>query len=192
MVLEYGHIYYEDILNRTIPVLDIRKSIVSALSYINNNIDEEFKKVVLIDDKNYTLNEIEKDEASLFVLNYYRELGLAPDLIYFEKVFYEKVCRIYSSIPKEILKVEYFRKEKKYVEFLCNENYKIPLKSIRNGNVSYSCQMLASLWTLEKSEIYSDRKVITVLSEKYQKVEMQIIELLRLSGYSVNNFHIWH
>lgn len=51
---------------------------------------------------------------------------------------------------------------------------------------------LASLSLKYKSEIYSDRKVITVLSEKYQKVEMQIIELLRLSGYSVNNFHIWH
>lgn len=100
--------------------------------------------------------------------------------------------RIYSNIAKENLKVEYFKRDDKYIEFLQTDNYKIPLKNIKDSQVTYSCQMLASLWTLMKSEIYKEKQIVTVLNKKYHKVEMHILDLLAHSGYSVNNVHLWY
>jgi hypothetical protein len=192
MIIEYGHIYYEDILNKKLPEDEIKKSINLALEYMKNLPYEKFETVVLLDDKNYDLNESEKKELIMFISNYYELLGLKPDYIYFEKVFYNDVERIYSNIAKNNLKLEYFKKEDKYVEFLQTANYKIPLKKIKDTKITYSCQMLASLWTLMKSEMYKEKQIVTVLNKKYHLVEMHILDLLKHSGYSINNIHLWY
>lgn len=192
MIIEYGHIYYEDILNNQIPVDEIQHSIDVTVAYMNEHPNEQFETVVLLDDKNYDLTDVEKSDLVLFVSDYYASLGLRPDSIYFEKVFYNDIMRIYSNIAKEKLKVEYFKRDDKYVEFLQTDNYKIPLKNIKDSQVTYSCQMLASLWTLMKSEIYKEKQIVTVLNKKYHKVEMHILDLLTHSGYSVNNVHLWY
>lgn len=192
MVIEYGHIYYEDILNDNIPEIEIKLSIKLALEYIKEHPEEQFKKVVLLDDKNYNLTNEDKIKITDWLYNYYFDLGLKPDYIYFEKIFSNDVDRIYSNISETNIKIEYFKKENKYVEFLHTEKYKIPLKKTKNLEIMYSCQMLASLWTLMKSEIYKDKNIITILNDKYFTVEMHILELLKHSGYSVKNIHLWY
>lgn len=192
MIIEYGHIYYEDILNKQIPEDEIKRSINVALSYMKTRPNEHFETVVLLDDKNYDLSESEKTELVGFISRYYEELGLKPHYVYFEKVFYNDVDRIYSNLAKNNLKVEYFKKEDKYVEFLQTGHYKIPLKKIKDTEVTYSCQMLASLWTLMKSEMYKEKQIVTVLNKKYHLVEMHILDLLKHSGYSIDNVHLWY
>ncbi len=192
MIIEYGHIYYEDILNENIKKDEIKKSIDIALDYMKSKPYEKFETVVLVDDKNYNLNMPEKKELIIFLSNYYSKLGLKPDHIFFEKVFYDSVERIYSNISKNNLKIEYFKKDDKYVEFLKTSQYKIPLRKIKKDEITYSCQMLASLWTLMKSEMYKEKHIVTVLNKKYHLVEMHILDLLKHSGYSVNNIHLWY
>lgn len=84
MILEFGHIYFDDIKNNNINENDIVKSIELAKEVIDIFPIEH--KVVLIDDKKYDLSNEEKISLENFIKEYYTYLGLVPDKIYFEKL----------------------------------------------------------------------------------------------------------
>lgn len=195
MILEYGHIYVKDIYENTVNEKELVESIKIAIE--QNKINSIEQNVVLVDDKDYSLSDIEKRDIHQKVSMYYEKLGLKPDKIYFEKSFSTYYNNIYNFLDKDFLKEEYFRKDKKTVEFLKFDNTKIPLKQIKEDSTKYSCPFLSSLWLLYKKGILSEvenRETLTILSKRYLKVEEQVLAILKKSGYENiehSNSYIW-
>jgi len=191
MILEFGHIYFDDIKNNNINEKDIVKSIELAKEVIDIFPIEQ--KVVLIDDKKYDLSNEEKISLENFIKEYYTYLGLAPDKVYFEKHFliYENI--LYEKFKSDIVVREPFKRDKKLVEFLLSDSNKIPLKQIYIDKEFHSCQLLSSLWLLYKYKILSSKGMINILNEKYRKVEEQVSLILKESDIEIpNNQYIWY
>lgn len=190
MLIEYGHIYYEDIINQNIDEDDIIKSINIAkdLSARPNCV-----KTVLIDDKDYSLTKREKSDTYKFISDYYESLGLKPNLIYFEKSFRMFKNNLYDRFDKDFLVTESFRRDNKRVEFLLDESRKIPLRQIFENGEDLTCQFLASIWSLCKSRTLSDNNVLTILNKKYAGVEDDIDVILSKAGYDgLKNTRIYY
>lgn len=196
MIIEYGHIYVDDIYNGTIDVDSISKSIVEAIK--QNRLNIVSKNVVLIDDKDYSLSNDEKNNIEQIVRELYKKLGLEPDEVFFEKKFKDYDYIIFDNIDDAKFKSEKFRKDKKIVHFLKVGDHKIPIKQVRDGDTSYSCQFLSSLWLLYKKGLMIDgvySPTLTILNRKYKKIEEQVLLILETAGYSKeqlkDNNYIW-
>lgn len=190
LVIEYGHIYYETIINKTIDERDLIENIKLAKGLIP---EDGCLKTVLIDDKDYSLTKEDKIEVARFIFNYYGYLGLCPDRVYFEKSFEDIKETLYDGFSNDCLKVENFRRHKKSVEFIVAGDRKIPLRQIFEDGEDLSCQFLASIWSLYKARELSDNNVITVLNKKYASVEEDIDIILSLSGNSeLNNERFYY
>lgn len=196
MILEYGHIYVEDIINSNISIRNLIKEI-NISKNICNDYQQEHKRVVLIDDKEFDLSVNDKRKVMGFVKELYNHFGLIPDEMFFEKTFHNKIDQIYEHLDKNKLVIENFRKSNKKVEFLISGGEKIPLKEIKNGVSNYSCQLLSSLWLMHKKDnlCLNDFKTVTVLDSKYKKVESQVMNILKEANlgehYLTDNGYVW-
>jgi hypothetical protein len=193
MIIEFGHVYYENIINKKLNIDDIKKEI----KIIENLKLKKYTSVVLIDDKNYNLDLYEKKKVENQIKLLYSNLGHCPDYVYFEKEFYFLEKIINTIIERYEIKREYFKKENKYVYFLYTKNYKIPIYFIKENNKYYTCQSLALLWSIYKhkkaTEYYlNDFKVINILNLKYKKVEDQINEILLENDFIFKNEYYYY
>lgn len=193
MIIEYGHIYIADLEAGSVDFLGIEKSIKLALESKSDG--DVF--VVLIDDKEYDLSDHQKEQYAKRVKALYAGMGLRPDLIYFEKQFAESATEFIGKLPKESLRVESFRKQKKKVTFLKNDSHLIPLMSERDSVVSFSCQLLSSLWRQHKESLafeLSKSKTLTILDQKFKSVEDDVACLNKLAPSSTDFQHnyLWY
>lgn len=175
MIIEYGHIYISDIINNNINNDEIVKSINIAKNIISGK-NIKFTKVVLIDDKEFNINSSDKKFFISFIKKHYASLGMEPDYVYFEKELSEYSDFFYKSVDVNRLKTEYFRKDKKNVEFFFTKNFKVPIKQIKDNQQNYSCPFLASLWAIFKLKKFNS--AITILNKKYYNVENQVLDIL--------------
>lgn len=188
MIIEYGHIYYNDIINNTINKEDIIKSI-TLLKEIKNN---SYTSVVLIDDKEFNLTVEEKDRVKNYINRLYDELGEKPHKIYFEKEFSKISNLIYMNLSTKNFKYETFKRDNKEVEFLVMDNKKIALKSIRNNQKFYTCSFLASLWTLYQHLNFSNKRLVCILNKKYESVEKNVDLILKTANYNITKDKIYY
>lgn len=195
MILEYGHIYVDDLINNNINLKKLKNEI-DLVSNIKRTIQVN-KSVVLIDDKAHFLSNVDKLNISFFVQSLYEQFGLKPEMLFFEKDFEKIANEILKSIPKDLLKTEYFRKSQKRVTFLKVNGYSIPLKEHYENHEKYTCPILSASWLTYKKDKLCDKhyNTLTVLSKKYEKVEEQVHEILKVSGYQEhyfkNNEYVW-
>jgi len=193
MIIEFGHVYYENIFNKNFNLDNIKKEI----QIIENLKIEKYTSVVLVDDKNYNLNLYEKKKIENQIKLVYSNLGHCPDYVYFEKEFYFFEEKFNKIINNYIIKKEYFKKENKYVFFIYTKNYKIPIYFIKDDIKHYTCQSLALLWSIYKhkkaSDYYlNDFKIINILNSKYKKVEDQINEILFENDFTFKNEYYYY
>lgn len=195
MILEYGHIYVDDLINSNINLKKLKKEIDLVLQIKNTS--KVDKQIVLIDDKEHKLSFYEKLNVTNFVESLYEELGVKPEMLFFEKDFESKANEILDMIPKQILKEEYFRKSKKVVTFLKTNDFSVPLKETYIDHEKYTCPLLSASWLTYKKEVLCDNyyNTLTILDKRYEKVEKQVEEILKISGYKDyyfnNNSYFW-
>lgn len=196
MIIEYGHIYVNDIRDNKIDRDNIAKSINIAKE--QNLIHKNVTNVVLVDDKDYSLTEKEKKDIENFIRNEYLILGLEPHKVFFEKSFKEYENLLLRLISEDKFKSESFRKDKKIVKFLKSESHKIPIVQIKGDESNYSCQFLSSLWLLHKKGMLMNnqcKSTLTILSSKYKTIEEQVLIILNSAGYTEDklgcNDYIW-
>lgn len=193
MIIEYGHIYIADLESGSVDYLGIEKSIEIA----QKSKSDGDLLVVLIDDKDYSLSNSQKDHYAKSVESLYDSMGLRPDLIHFEKEFSASAIGFIEKLPKENLKVESFRKQKKKVTFLKNGSQLIPLMSEKDAVISFSCQLLSSLWRQKKENLalgLLKSKTLTILDQKFKAVEDDVAYLNRLvpSSAHIQHEYLWY
>lgn len=194
-IIEYGHIYVDELIKNNISLKNLRKEIDLALDITSTM--SKFKGVVLIDDKNHSLTDKEKINISKYVQSLYEQFGLKPEELFFEKDFENLANEILKLIPLHKLKNEYFKKSKKTVTFLNTNGKLIPLKESYEGYEKYTCCMLSASWLVYKKDniCNSEDRTLTILDKKYEKVEFQVQEILKASGYKEyyfsDNAYIW-
>lgn len=186
MIIEYGHIYYQDILLNKINIKEIIKSI-EILKSIKR---EDSLCVVLIDDKDFSLTNKEKNKIILFINELYQKLGQKPNKVYFEKDFSKLDDLIYLKLNKTSLIKENFKKDKKEVEFLVTDNKKIALKYKKENVCYYYCSYLAALWTLYQYNTYK-KELVCILNKKYEDIEKNIEIILTNSEHNIKKTVIY-
>jgi hypothetical protein len=194
MIIEYGHVYVEDINNGTIDMAGIAKSISLAQALRKS----DSIMVVLIDDKAFSLNDQERSAYRLQVEVLYESLGLKPNDVFFEKDFSAGADAFINSLPGDRVVRETFRKQQKSVFFFKAEGRKIPLATHGLDGVSFSCQVLSSMWRHFKGETLSKEAnrhhTLTILDKKYIQVERDVERLSAFlqSAHPVQHHYQWY
>ncbi|MEG0869271.1 MAG: hypothetical protein RSG77_19830 [Hafnia sp.] len=194
MIIEYGHIYVDDIKSGTVDIEDIRQSIaIAKAQWVDGS-----TLIVLVDDKAYSLSTEDQLYYHDFVSSLYERLGLRPDFIFFEKAFSADAAEFLKHLPSGRLTSERFRKQGKTVTFLKNGERKIPLVTTIQGEETYSCQLLSSMWRRYKGAVLAQghphSRVLTILNRKYLQVE-QDVECLSAffpMALSVEHQYYWY
>lgn len=186
MNIEYGHVYIEDMLkdNWKKEIID---KITKEIPFVKNF---NGKKIVLIDDKDYTLNQYQKEKYKSEIQKLYSDIGIKPDIIYFEKDYSENAIDIFNNIDEKYKKSIYFKKQNKYVDIIKIENTDIPVRERKEDHIRNYCVMLSAAWSLYKENKYGNNYI--VLPEKYKKVENNVSLLLDLLNYKNNNKYFFY
>jgi hypothetical protein len=187
MIIEYAHLYVNDLLAGTVNTVALKKSVEIAANVANPG-DQLW---VLLDDKALTLTPEQKQDATEYASRLFEAFGLGAHQIYFEKTFAAEAEVMISALPQENLSTETFKKQAKSVIFFNQDGIKVPLKTVREDAVEYSCPLLASLWRKFK-ESKCDQ-TLTILESKYQEVEHNVAKLLSAANYPArqNAEYIW-
>lgn len=194
MIIEYGHVYVEDINNGAVDVASIAKSISLAQTLRKS----DSIMVVLIDDKAFNLSDQERMAYRLQVGALYESLGLKPDEVFFEKDFAAGADAFINSLPGDKVVRETFRKQQKSVFFFKAGDRKIPLATHGADGVSFSCQLLSSMWRHFKGETLSKEAnrhhTLTILDKKYLQVEQDVERLSAFlpSVHPVQHHYQWY
>lgn len=186
MNIEYGHIYIEDLLGEDW-VNKVKNNLINEIPFIEN-----FKghKIVLIDDKDYLLNDDEKEYYKKLVNNLYYELGIKPDEIYFERDYVVKAGQLFDSIDDNLKRSIYFRKEDKHVDIINVDGIDIHVRERKDGVIKNYCVMLSTAWSIYKDEYYGNNHV--VLPKYYKKVENNVSLLLDLLSCNNSNKYFFY
>jgi hypothetical protein len=193
-LIEYGHLYVEDLLRKQYNTRSLQQGVTLARQ-VAGSTDTCW---VLLDDKALPLTDQARGAVIQQANGLFEELGLVPQHLHFEKAFAEQAPQLIDALPQHRLRWESFRKSNKQVLFYTGSGVTIPLaqRAItdhdENKIIHYSCPLLASLWRKYKQQ--HCEASVTILEEKYQHVEIQVNYLLKDSGYKETNLHsfIWH
>lgn len=186
MNIEYGHIYIQDMLKEGWQE-KISIKVAKEIPFIKNF---KGKKIVLIDDKDYDLDLPEKEKYKNQVNELYTNIGIKPDIIYFEKDYYKKAIDIFDSIDDKYKKTVYFRKQNKHVDIIKFKDVEIHVRERREGKIKNYCVILSTAWSLYKEEQYGNNYI--VLPETYKKVENNVSLLLCLLNGQNNNKYLYY
>lgn len=177
MIIEYAHLYVDDLLSGTVDTVSLKKSVEIAASVAKPG-DQLW---VLLDDKALNLTASQKQDATENANRLFEAFGLAADQIHFEKTFAAEAEVMISALPQECLSTERFKRQAKSVIFFNQNGIKVPLKTVRDDGIQYSCPLLSSLWRKFK-ESQCDQ-TLTILESKYQSVEDNVATLLSAANY---------
>lgn len=189
MILELEHYYMDDTVN----YLDLKTHKLHVPKIPADN-------VMLLDDihienTSNVFNPLEFKSESEKIYN-------ANIDIYFESHMIEYAESIIKALVKNHntgLKKEYFRKQNKYVFFIETNNKKIALFEVLDSVINYYCVTLSLTWLVYKlsdfkyenmiknitsMELISVQDNLTILNQKYKKVEENVLDLL----YIVNPY----
>ncbi len=186
MNIEYGHIYIEDMLSENWKDT-VKSNLKNEIPFIKNF---KGKKIVLIDDKDYLLNDKEKENYKKLVNGLYLELGIRPDKIYFERDYVIKAGQLFDSIDSNLKRSIYFKKENKYVDIINVNGIDIHVRERKNDVIKNYCVMLSTAWSIYKDEHFGNNHV--VLPEYYKKVEHNVTLLLDLLNYNNSNKYFFY
>lgn len=186
MNLEYGHVYINDINNgkfeeSLIKNIHKEKEIYSGFSK---------NRVVLIDDKDYILTEQERHFYKEKVISSYKEIGMPPDKVYFEKDYNKLAFELFESLDSKYKKSRFFKKQNKNVDFICVEDTEIAVREIREDVLTNYCVMLSTAWSHYKEEQYSNNHI--VLPHIYKKTEDNVIKILNALGLQTTNTYFYY
>ena len=190
--IEFAHIYQDKFIEE--------EQINSILILKKLNLFKENNILsILIDDYNLK----EKKWNNSYLIEKIKEYNVPLDFIFFESKFKNKVEELINKLPKENLKIETFKKEKKTVLFYKKNNKKIALKTIYlSKKEKYSCIALSTCWKLSKlgcftfpedSYIKLNNKslnrdyTVTILPKKYKKIEDNVCFLINEINNNVLN-----
>ncbi len=187
-MIEFGHIYLEDIMNETFHDDDLMKE----RNIINENSWNFVEKVVLIDNKEFELSLVEKVAYEKKVKQHYESLGFSNFQIFFEADFVSKAMDIEKLLHSNSIKKEFFRKDNKYVYFCHDDKNKIHIKSTKNKEVKYSCVFLSTAWLIEKTKGLNKNSNHIILNKKYEKIEYDVNQLLKILNQEMNIKYHWY
>lgn len=190
--IEFAHIYQDKFIEE--------EQINSILILKKLNLCKENNIFsILVDDYNLK----EKKWNNAYLIEKIKEHNVQLDFIFFESKFKNKVEELIDKLPKENLKIETFKKEKKTVLFYKKNNKKIALKTkYLSGEEKYSCIALSTCWKLSKlghftfpEDSYMElnnkslniETTITILPKKYKKVEDNVCFLINEINNNILN-----
>lgn len=198
--VEIGHIYQDMELESN--YLEVLKE---SLRIVEDKKFKHFSNKILIDDLNIKEKKWSVEELISFLKTHKFDI----DFLFFESKFASLAEDFIDSLPKNKLITESFRKEKKQCLFLKDNGQKIKLKeTYENDFVHYSCPLLSCLWQLcrvgicpfpEASflSLKGDSPVLhsqtfTILEEKYETIEKQVLSLLtyRVCTSKINHYFL--
>ena len=193
MLIEYGHIYVNDLMDNTVnherlaQGIEIARRIASAADTC----------WVLLDDKTSQMSDRMRQEVVDQVHTLFDDLGFVPERFHFEKAFSPEAPALLASLPTSSLRWEFFRKANKEVLFYSGDHAKIPLAqrftdAEDSDELHYSCPVLAALWRRYKQAHCEDS--VTILEQRYHTVECQVDQLLQASGFRSTGQHrfVWY
>lgn len=168
--IEVGH-FYADEFNHALD-LSYLDALASKISHLKNTIFALF-----IDDYNASSFNLNID----ILKNSYESILSIPVQIFYEgdmKEFYNQTLSLFSD--KDLVITKYNRGKKQKLELAIGDS-RITIAEIE-PTFKITCAMLSLMWTLYRLGVYENgniSNVITVIDEKYMKVEEKVMTMLR-------------
>lgn len=175
MLVEINHKYldepigFEDSYNlNLLQSLITNKSVRDILILIDD---------IHIENKLLDVNELKKMYEDVFI-------NSNVHLIYESELV--SICdTLYTQYFSKLIKVESFKKENKYVEFIYLKDKKIPIRYIKPSNTDYTCVFYSLALAFYKYSNFNSYGV-TILNECFKDVELKVIKLAEMIDLSIN------
>lgn len=150
--------------------------------------------VILLDDIHVSRNCMTVDDVTACM----RTLGEQVDTVVPESALRVAAKRFITTVPKERLVYEPFRRAAKRILFAQTAIGRVALGAITERPFEPTCALLVATWHLARlgrfavPGVPSAERVISIIEERYRVVEHKALELISLSRYAADRERISH
>lgn len=189
--IEFSHIYADQSLGRECAdALSLLRRERSALVAQGKLVSS----VILLDDIHIARHQLTIDHVATRM----RSLGEEVDAVVAESSLRAGAKRFITTLPRESLFYEPFRRARKRVLFARTAGGAVALGSITNRPFEPTCALLVATWNLarlgriEILGVPRAQRVVSILEERYREVERKALALVSLSTFSDDTDRISH
>lgn len=159
--------------------------------------DQTFVCTILIDDFHATSANLTKEDLTQEC----HSQGINLDFIAYESKLTTIADQLIREVPRRLLKMEYLSNTEEEILILENGNARIGLGKHTQHKFRHTCALLSASWLLCRlgayqipsralkrfgSGLFEARKALTILPDKYRKVESKALEIIRSTRFKDN------
>lgn len=191
MTVEFSHVYSDETLGPT------HLSSIQRAYHELRRLRDQGKttlSLVLLDDIHVTTKRFTAEDIRAEIHRH----GGHVDAIVLESDVTRGVETLLLGLPEGKLSIESFRRERKRALFLETESGRVSLGSFRKNSFDATCALLVATWHLARlgeipvPGIPVGRSSLSILEERYRKVEEKALRVIRGSRFAAAANRIEH